>query len=86
MKELVLLRNSTHPDGSGDSPSGRGFAEGEFNGMDVTVKDSKHFAATNGWGFFNFGHHALPYEATSKEATKEECAGCRAAGVGRKRI
>ena len=83
VKELVLLRNSTHPDGSGDSASGRGFAEGEFNGMDVTVKDSKRYAKTNKWGFYNFGHHALPYEAVSKEASKEECAGCHITGAAK---
>jgi hypothetical protein len=30
VKELVLLRKGTHPDGSADTPSGRGFSEGEF--------------------------------------------------------
>ena len=35
--------------------------------MDVTVKDSKRFANTNNWGFFNFGHHAWPLEETSTE-------------------
>jgi hypothetical protein len=78
VKELVLLRPGTYPDGSADTPSGRGFAEGEFNGMDVTVKDSTRFAATNGWGFFNFGHHALPYNATAKAAPRGECAYCHA--------
>lgn len=83
VKELVLLRKGTYPDGSADTPSGRGFSEGEFNGMDVTVKDSKRFAATNGWGFFNFGHHALPYESTSKESSPAECAGCHQAGAAK---
>jgi hypothetical protein len=44
--------------------------------MDVTVKDSKRFANTNGWGFFNFGHHPLPYEKSAAEASVSECAGC----------
>lgn len=83
VKELLLLRPGNHPDGSADTAAGRGFSQGAFNGMDVTVKDSKRYAKTNGWGFFNFGHHAQPYEATSKEATKEECAGCHIAGVAK---
>jgi len=83
VKELVLLRKGDYPDGSADSPSGRGFGEGEFNGMDVTVKDSKRFAKTNGWGFFNFGHHALPYEPTSTESPATECAGCHQAGAAK---
>jgi Cytochrome P460 len=57
VKELTRVLNPTFPDGSRTEPSGRGYFNGEFNGMDVTVKDSKRFAATNGWGFFNFGHH-----------------------------
>lgn len=83
VKELVLLRKGTYPDGSADSPSGRGFGEGEFNGMDVAVKDSRRFAATNGWGFFNFGHHALPYEPAAAEAPREECASCHASGAAK---
>jgi len=83
VKELLLVRNPTNADGSASEASGRGYFEGAFNGMDVTVKDSKRYAKTNGWGFYNFGHHALPYEATGKEATREECAGCHIAGAGK---
>jgi len=83
-KALLLLRGSTHPDGSLDSPSDRGFSQGAFNGMDVMVKDKKRFAQTNGWGFFNFGHHAQPYEASAKAATSAECSGCHQAGAAKK--
>jgi hypothetical protein len=83
VKELLLVRNPTNPDGSTSEASGRGYFEGAFNGMDVMVKDSKKYAKTNGWGFYNFGHHTLPYEATSKEASREECAGCHIAGAGK---
>ena len=55
------------PDGSRTEPSGRGFFNGELNGIDMTVKDSKRFAKTNGWGFFTFGHHPMPYEQTAAE-------------------
>jgi len=83
VKELALLRKSDYPDGSSDSASGRGFGAAVFNGLDVTVKDSKRYEKTNGWGFFNFGHHALPYEATSKEASEAECASCHKAGAAK---
>ena len=53
VKELTRVLNPTFPDGSRAEPSGRGYFNGEYNGMDVTVKDSKRFASTNGWGFFN---------------------------------
>jgi hypothetical protein len=81
VKELVLLQKPTYPDGSQQAPSGRGYFEGDFNGMDVSVKDSKRFAGTNGWGYFTFGHHALPYAQTATEGSREECAGCHIANV-----
>jgi hypothetical protein len=65
VKELTRVLNPTFPDGSRIEPSGRGFFNGVLNGIDMMVKDSKRFAKTNGWGFFTFGHHPLPYEPTS---------------------
>ena len=83
VKELTRVLNPTFPDGSRAEPSGRGYFNGEFNGMDVTVKDSKRFVKTNGWGFFNFGHHPLPYAESAKEASVAECAGCHASFVAK---
>ena len=83
VKELTRVLNPTFPDGSRTEPSGRGYFNGEFNGMDVTVKDSKRFTNTNGWGFFNFGHHSLPYAESAKEASAAECAGCHASFVAK---
>ncbi len=82
VKELTLVRDPKHPDGSGDEASGRGFFEGELSGLDVTVKDSKRYGNTGNWGFFNFGHHAQPYAALAKAASKAECAGCHMSGAG----
>lgn len=81
VKELTRVLNPSFPDGSRTEPSGRGYFNGEYNGMDVTVKDSKRFAQTNGWGFFNYGHHAWPLAETSTEASAAECAGCHIANV-----
>jgi hypothetical protein len=83
VKELTRLLNPASPDGSRIEPSGRGFFNGAFNGIDLTVKDSKRFAKTNGWGFFSFGHHPEPYEATSAEKPVSECAGCHMANVAK---
>jgi hypothetical protein len=76
IKELTRVLNPTFPDGSTTEPSGRGFFNGEFNGIDCTVKDSKKFAETNGWGFFTFGHHPEPYEGYAAESPVTDCAGC----------
>ena len=59
-----------------------GYFNGAFNGIDVSVKDSKRFAETNGWGYFTFGHHPLPYDKTAAEKPVAECAGCHLANVG----
>jgi hypothetical protein len=81
VKELTRVLNPTFPDGSRKEPSGRGFFNGQYNGIDMTVKDSKRFAKTNGWGFFTFGHHPLPYDKVSAERPVTECAGCHIANV-----
>jgi len=76
LKELRLSQPGTNPDGSSVEASGRGYFPAARNGIDISVKDSKRFATTNGWGFFNFGHHAPPYAKTAKAASVESCAGC----------
>jgi hypothetical protein len=83
VKELTRVLNPTFPDGSRSEPSGRGFFNGAFNGIDLSIKDSKRFAKTNGWGFFSFGHHPEPYEATSEEKSVSECAGCHIQNVSK---
>jgi cytochrome P460 len=83
VKELTLVLEPTFSDGSRTEPSGRGFFNGAFNGIDATVKNSKRFAKTNGWGFFTFGHHAQPYAASAAEAPVSECAGCHIANVAK---
>ena len=76
VKELTRVLKPAFPDGSRREPSGRGYFNGEFNGIDVSVKDSQRFSKTNGWGFFTFGHHPLPYADWAAEASASECASC----------
>lgn len=83
VKELTRVLSPTFPDGSRNEPSGRGFFNGEFNGIDLSLKDSKRFAKTNGWGFFTFGHHPLPYEKAAAEAPAKVCADCHKANVAK---
>ena len=85
-KELQLTRKpEENPDGSRIEPSGRGYFPGEFNGADVTVKDSKRFADTGGWGYFNFNHHE-PKAPTAKVKAKSECAFCHIGGAKRDEV
>ncbi|MCP5316207.1 MAG: cytochrome P460 family protein [Chromatiaceae bacterium] len=81
LKELQLTMPGTNDDGSRVEASGRGFFPAARNGIDISVKDSKRFKDTNGWGFFNFGHHAPPYAKTAVAASKEACAGCHIANA-----
>ena len=79
-KELQLTLPAENSDGSRTEPSGKGYFPGKFNGADVTVKDSKRFAETNGWGYFNFNHHE-PKARTAKVKSKEECGFCHIANA-----
>ena len=81
VKELTRVLDPKFPDGSRKEASGRGYFNGAYNGIDMSIKDSKRFAKTNGWGFFTFGHHPLPYDKTSAERPVAECAGCHIANV-----
>ena len=83
VKELTRVLSPIFPDGSRQEPSGRGFFNGELNGIDMTVKDGKRFSKTNGWGFFTFGHHPLPYAQTAAESPISECGGCHVANVAK---
>jgi cytochrome P460 len=85
-KELQLtLPPAENPDGSRTEPSGRGYFPGAFNGADVTVKDSKRFADTGGWGYFNFNHHE-PKAPTAKVKAKSECAFCHIGAAKRDEV
>jgi hypothetical protein len=83
VKELTRVLDPTFSDGSRTEPSGRGYFNGSVNGIDATVKDSKRFAKTNGWGFFTFGHHSLPYEQVAVESSVDDCAGCHITNVAK---
>ena len=85
-KELQLtLKPEENPDGSRTEPSGRGYFPGAFNGADVTVKDSKRYAATGGWGYFDFNHFE-PKALTAKVRAKSECAFCHIAGAKKDQV
>lgn len=79
-KELQLTKPAQNPDGSRTEPSGRGFFPGKLNGADVTVKDTKRYADSGGWGYYNFNHHE-PKAATAKVKPKSECAFCHIANA-----
>src|SRR6516225_3686071 len=79
-KELQLTLPGQNNDGSRTELSGRGYFPGPFNGADVTVKDSKRYADTGKWGYYNFNHHE-PKAPTAKAKPLNECAFCHIASA-----
>jgi len=84
-KELQLTLHAENPDGSRTEPSGRGYFPGALNGADVTVKDSKRFADTGGWGYFDFSH-SEPKLAQAPVLPKSQCAFCHIASAQRDEV
>jgi hypothetical protein len=84
-KELQLTQPGQNPDGSRTEPSGRGYFPAAFNGADVTVKDSKRYADSGGWGFYNFNHHE-PKAPTAQVKAKNDCAYCHIASAKKDQV
>jgi hypothetical protein len=62
--------------GSKKAPSGNGYFEGDYTGMEAAIKDSKRFKDEPGnWAYFDWGHkHPLKHEAAKKPTA--ECNAC----------
>ena len=58
--------------GSKKAPSGNGYFQGEFTGLEATIKDSKRFKDEPGsWAYFSFGHkYPLKAEAAKNAARR----------------
>lgn len=75
-KELIKV-------GETQASSGKGYFEGEFNGLDVAVKDSKQSPNTpNNWAYYNFNHSKPPYAAMAAAQAKANCSSCHEANAG----
>ena len=61
--------------GSKEAPSGKGYFQGEFTGLEATIKDSKRFPDEPGhWAYFDFGKHPLKAEVSKMAvASCNEC-------------
>jgi hypothetical protein len=59
--------------GSKEAPSGKGYFQGEFTGLEAAIKDSKRYKDEPGnWAYFSFGHK-YPLK---KEVAKNAVAAC----------
>jgi len=77
-KELTLIHENDNDDvGASMEVSGRGFQQGEFSGLELTVKDSARFPdMPGGWAYFSFGHQPQPYNETAEAFPAESCNAC----------
>ena len=78
IKELVSV-------GAKKASSGLGYFEGEFIGLEATIKSSKHFADQPGnWGYFSFTNengHGGPLKDTASVFPAASCNSCHAANA-----
>ena len=62
--------------GSKVQPSGNGYFQGDFTGLEVSIKDSKRFADEPGnWAYFSFGHK-YPLKAQASKNKVVSCNSC----------
>ena len=67
--------------GAKKATSGNGYFEGEFTGLEMSVKDSTRFPAeSKGWGYFSFGHK-YPLKKEALPNRFGSCAQCHAANA-----
>ena len=84
VKELTLIYQNDNDAATGASSevSGVGYQQGEFSGLELTVKDTKRFPdMPGGWAYFSFGHHAPPYAATAAAFPADACNACHEANA-----
>ena len=69
VKELVSV-------GAKEASSGNGYFQGDFIGLEVSVKDAKRYPTDPGnWGYYSFGH-SYPLKEQSAKNRTDECNGC----------
>jgi hypothetical protein len=62
--------------GTKNAPSGNGYFQGEFTGLEAAIKDSKRFKDEPGsWAYFSFGHK-YPLKAEVAKNTPAACNKC----------
>ena len=75
---MVLTNDTTDPEtGASSEVSGVGYFQGEFVGLELTVKDNERFAdEPGGWAYFSFGHNGEPYAESATAFPADACNAC----------
>ena len=83
-KELVsvLADSTSRPDASTVQVSGRGYFMDEFIGFEIAHKSAERYPDEPGnWAYYTFGHHPLPYAASTPQQPVEACNVCHQASA-----
>ncbi|MBA4066685.1 MAG: cytochrome P460 [Isosphaera sp.] len=73
----VLVKELTAV-GTKELSSGKGYFQGEFTGLEISVKDAKRFKDEPGnWAYFSFGHK-YPLKAEAARNNAASCNKCHA--------
>ena len=76
IRDGTILVKELSSVGSKEAPSGKGYFQGEFTGLEVAIKDSKRFKDEPGnWGYFSFGHK-YPLKAEVVKGAVAVCNQC----------
>jgi hypothetical protein len=79
-KELVMIREGndcTEENGACFEVSGNGYFQGEFVGLELTIKDTGRFSdEPGGWVYYSFGHSGEPYAETAQAFPAKSCNSC----------
>jgi len=75
IKELVSV-------GATKAPSGNGYFQGDFIGLEAAYKDSKRYPNEPGnWAYFTFSHEAPPYPNVATLQPAAACNSCHEANA-----
>lgn len=62
--------------GTKKATSGNGYFQGEFTGLEASIKDTKRYPAeAKGWGYYSFGH-SYPLAKETAPGAFTKCAEC----------
>lgn len=74
-KELTLVGDTA-------ATSGKGFFNGELQGLEIAHKDTKRYSKeSDGWAYYTFGHKPEPYANSAAALPNAACAACHTAAA-----
>jgi Cytochrome P460 len=83
LRDGTILVKELSSVGSKKAPSGNGYFQGEFTGLETAIKDSKRFKDEPGnWAYFTFGHK-YPLKTEVAKSAVALCNQCHQDNAGK---